>query len=662
MMQRLVLFFIVLIGALVLGHDTEKDKLKNDNLVKAIDAAFMSVISKGEFRSILEKWKYVDRFTLSWNCNPDASKWTYPAFSSLKEDDRLRVVLTNKVLRIGSTDANWGDQSGRYDLPVPTGFWPDMLEYAVREMGSHYNVDVKIKRVVFTGATWSADILNSLKKGEEETTAKQIDVSEPFFMQSAFTEGVPRKYAYKHSCITVGQQSRVITVKASGIASMEDLNKVLETNQPPDSQSPCSKTGKCRVIAVLSPGNFSAVRAVLNKNATAKVFKHTADIIAALAAGEAVAGILTSPPTQGPGATPLNIFFVPLISVQSYLYRRDHGYCVKNTAKTLHSSNNLRLAIDAAFLRTIDSQVFLRVSDKHGMSDYLQSSWTCNPSNVKESYPFPLTENFTKKDRLDDILKRGVIRVGGTKADWGTAGNYTQVSPTGYWPDMLAAVIGEVSTAYSTTIRVEYVWFDGTNWAEDLLSALNLPTTDAKAVDMSDLYFLTSAFYNDKPRSQEFEFSCTIAGQVSNFVTLKTSLVDNVDKLNTVFETNGGKGSLPTSAPCIAKDRCRKVGVLSHANYDVVKPVLKSSTAVVFGRSGDLMAAVRSGDVMVGLLTHKVEGNKKDVIVFSSTIVTPRAAMFRKDTHYCGVQGGNGTTFAVSILSVLLLFVGLDIM
>ena len=114
-------------------------------------------------------------------------------------------------------------------------------------------------------------------------------------------------------------------------------------------------------------------------------------------------------------------------------------------------SNDLVNAIDAAWVRVVDKDIFRNIVAKHGLEDVALNIADCLPNPGVT--PFPEEPTGTLKNILDEQR----IRVGQTSTgpldDGATATRFMKMSP-----ELLAAVLAEISNEYGTgPIAIEYV-------------------------------------------------------------------------------------------------------------------------------------------------------------------------------------------------------------
>ena len=104
----------------------------------------------------------------------------------------------------------------------------------------------------------------------------------------------------------------------------------------------------------------------------------------------------------------------------------------------------------------------------------------------------------------DDDLSFTVAALG--PYDWGYQGNYSRPNPTGFWPDYYTLI---EKAAGVTFTRVYYSSSDG------VMAALA-----NNSADMTEPYWTLGGTYNNRPRIEIFERSCTCVGTDSVFFTL----------------------------------------------------------------------------------------------------------------------------------------------
>ena len=163
--------------------------------------------------------------------------------------------------------------SGDYTVNPPIGFWPEYLRAVVDRIGKHYGVTISIKWNLFSS---SADIMDSVKSGES-------DMTDMYMILSSFYNGKDRIEAFSVTCSPGGYESTVSTLRSTGVSSITELNKYLET-------SDIVKVG------ALSIADFNTVKPCLNARATPVTFESVSEMRQKMINNEIVAGITSSNP------------------------------------------------------------------------------------------------------------------------------------------------------------------------------------------------------------------------------------------------------------------------------------------------------------------------------------------------------------------------------
>mmetsp|Transcript_35624 Transcript_35624/g.81652 ORF Transcript_35624/g.81652 Transcript_35624/m.81652 type:complete len:842 (+) Transcript_35624:44-2569(+) len=342
-------------------------------------------------------------------------------------------------------------------------------------------------------------------------------------------------------------------------------------------------------------------------------FDHFADtdhLVEAVLRGDVYAGIVSALPALSQDSR-LHVFDMSALSPQGALFRQDEpeDICAEQTFVRTNCSggsshlaenplsSSLSRAVDAALVRIAANGDWERIVRSN--SKWLAASWTCTPDT--EFYTFPDLANLTDDDVLKQVLDRGELRVGGFEADWGRDGNYQLDDPTGFWPDMMNAIMAQLRTHYGkdeTTLTLRRVFL---NSSPLILEALRsgLSASEDQQIDMTEPYMLVSSFYTDPADSREyfrherFQMSCTIGSAENAGFTRSDSGIYTQANLNTWIDERGAAGT-PTM-----------IGTLTKGNYDSYRPVLSEHaqgsylTEVTVASASDMTTLLQGVDDML---------------------------------------------------------------
>eukprot|EP00958_Prasinococcus_capsulatus_P025641 scaffold4404_cov383-Prasinococcus_capsulatus_cf.AAC.6 len=164
---------------------------------QAWDAAITRAIGKGKYAEIEEKHEPFEGIA-SFSCSPDDDAFAFP--TEEEATGMLKDVLMSGKLRVAALGPyNWG-VDGNYQVTPATGFWPEYMDAIFGEFQLAYP-GVEMERVWYetSGETMDA-IVN-----------EECHLSEPYWVQPSFYNGVPRSQAFKMSCTTMGYESRFFT-------------------------------------------------------------------------------------------------------------------------------------------------------------------------------------------------------------------------------------------------------------------------------------------------------------------------------------------------------------------------------------------------------------------------------------------------------------------
>jgi len=239
---------------------------------------------------------------------------------------------------------------------------------------------------------------------------------------------------------------------------------------------------------------------------------------------------------------------------------------VGGTAQSLSAS--LAQAFNAGLMRVIHSGEWHQIVAKWNKP--FAASWTCSPDTTK--YVFPAYNSLDATHTLKEVLDTGVLKIGGWQADWGTDGNYELATPTGFYPDLVEAIVAEMRTEYGTSLTVERVFFD---FSHEILGALRAgkEAESWEQIHMTEPYMFVSSLYTDPVsmevyfRHERFHMSCAIGSATHMGFTAATSSVDTQQGLNNYIA---------------AQESGVPVGVLTKGNWDQYRPILDSNAVGVF--------------------------------------------------------------------------------
>lgn len=105
----------------------------SNDLFDALNAAIGEVQRQGKEETLLTIFNRTDLVRV-YTCQPDSQ---LPVVNRDKATGYLQDILTNKTkLKIGGLGPfNWGPHDGNYNLSVPIGFYPKLLDAIVEALG-----------------------------------------------------------------------------------------------------------------------------------------------------------------------------------------------------------------------------------------------------------------------------------------------------------------------------------------------------------------------------------------------------------------------------------------------------------------------------------------------------------------------------------------------
>jgi hypothetical protein len=255
-------------------------------------------------------------------------------------------------------------------------------------------------------------------------------------------------------------------------------------------------------VGVLSQPNYDAVHHLLPKKCEPVIFAHKEDLLKHTLNGSVHASVMSSMPADSTG---LVLFSSTLVSPRGIF--------------TAEPADTLRLAIDAAIVRALHANVDVTAAANNQpcCSNHV-AVHTCKTNQV-ELFPFP---DPVPNDRLSKAIARGHVRVASyDQPNWGTAGDYSVVPHTGFYPEFLDAI--EVAFKANYSVGFERVWIAG--GGTPVMNALL--TDDA---DITEPYMGIDAFHEGRSRTHSFISSCTTLGTDSTFFVADTDLQSELDR------------------------------------------------------------------------------------------------------------------------------------
>lgn len=294
------------------------------------------------------------------------------------------------------------------------------------------------------------------------------------------------------------------------------------------------------------------------------------------------------------------------------------------------SSKSLKLALDAAIVRVIESGSYLALESQWGINTV--ASFSCTPE--PDWYAFPSADE--ADGVLKDVLASRILKLATLGPyDWGPDGDYTQSPPVGFWPGYELAILEQLQLAYGDDLSVERVYFSD---SQPLLDSLQAGHTHA-----SGPYYVLGGATNATYRQAVLRTSCTTLGYDSTMFTRNTSDIDSLQALQAALRDNP----------------MRPLGALSVGDAHAMRPVLPSGTSFeTFQHEDDLVAAVASGEVLAGVLSGD-PSSPDGLFTFSSTVVSPRVMFLKGEEEEGGLpdckKGSSAATRVAELLPLRLL-------
>jgi hypothetical protein len=193
-------------------------------------------------------------FTCSPSTNDDV--WTWPVeFLTEADGGLLKRVLEGEEIRVASTKEMAAYTTGP-DTPVH--FWASYLQDIVDKLSQHYKSGpskIKLTRVYYD----SMDIMY-----QKVAEGKEVEMSEPFYALSGFSENQSYRQSLDFSCVTAGTESYFYVKNGSNITSVDELSAAIAgaSAQP---KIGFTKLHDYKAVASLFPSPVDAIDPVLTK-------------------------------------------------------------------------------------------------------------------------------------------------------------------------------------------------------------------------------------------------------------------------------------------------------------------------------------------------------------------------------------------------------------
>eukprot|EP01066_Platyproteum_vivax_P003978 Platyproteum_vivax@DN14992_c0_g1_i1.p1 len=290
-------------------------------------------------------------------------------------------------------------------------------------------------------------------------------------------------------------------------------------------------------------------------------------------------------------------------------------------------------AWNAALIRMISSGKIQELSAKHGVPH--QMTTYCNPS---ADYRFPPRAELRKNDRLWHVLEQSkVVIVGSPRANWGPDGDYTKQVPTGFWPELLNSVLGEIGHFYSKNINIERR-HDGI-WKG----------IDSGVADMADVYMINNNIGPNRTTSvHHFNVGCPLATTPIRATCLTKHQVNDFDQMYAKIL------QIPVAQ--------RKIAVLTQANWSTIRAAFPPSCQMVKVDSDtEMLAKIKNEQVFAGVTTGKLDGTDGDTTIrtINTGINAYHGPLFRREDCPREPKVNGSARMSSSVLSVVFLVCGI---
>jgi hypothetical protein len=281
------------------------------------------------------------------------------------------------------------------------------------------------------------------------------------------------------------------------------------------------------------------------------------------------------------------------------------------------SAEELSQAIDAAIMAVLSKPKWF--TDLKNTHQYVQAHLvtTCSPSPSKWQWPDKAGATGLLKRVFDsNELKVAGVQWASQIADYVTNGQ----NPTGYWADYLQAIVAEFNAHYGTSVQIRRIYYPNSVEVGDRVAD--------GTVDMSEPYYYLGGFHGGKPRIESLHFSCVTAGTAGIFIVKSDARIATLDALNSAIASGGNK----------------KIGFIGQGNYDSVKDILDDTAVPVFETDGVTLAnQVADGTLIAGYVSEGAPPDSSRFMEISTGIISPRAALFKKDFDTCACPDNANT-------------------
>lgn len=296
-------------------------------------------------------------------------------------------------------------------------------------------------------------------------------------------------------------------------------------------------------------------------------------------------------------------------------------------------ADQLSQVVDAAITRLAGRGTWWNDQKiKHGFMNALQV-FTCTPDDTKWTWPNAADAT----GLLKEVLDTSTLKVAGV--EWNQAGvaNYKVDPPTGFWPEYLTEMVGEISTHYNKTIAIERKYYANSGLVVDAVA-------DGREVHMSEPYYYVAGFHNNAPRIEALHSSCVTVGTQGNFIVKVDSGITTLEQLYQQISTGAIKD----------------VGFIDKGNADSVSSILPTNTFYKSSITNGTQLAdqVFNGQIIAGYVSEGSPPEPERFRMIPTGIVAPRVVLFRKDEPTCAdkeTETNAGVVAGLVILAIAVL-------
>ena len=217
MLRRSLVLVVVLVVTLVLSFllgspqslaGTSSPAKGREQLVSALDAAWVRIVDNGKYRQILNAHGAAEVLVNIVDCLPSPDRTPFPE----KPEGLLKKILDTKKIRVGTmmNSPPGPETTANFFSPITA----DMLEAVLSEITRHYGTDpITVTKVTIPPPFHATSALN---KGE-------IDILDQLNALGGISENVRRRTSRRFTCTLSGSKQVLYVKNEAPYKNFEDV-------------------------------------------------------------------------------------------------------------------------------------------------------------------------------------------------------------------------------------------------------------------------------------------------------------------------------------------------------------------------------------------------------------------------------------------------------